>query len=158
MGFPKRRAESGHGTDPERGANLVEFAILAPVLVILVLGIVEFGWLFGQLNDVRHGAREGARFAAVDGGNNAAIRTYVCQAMDGLSAGMSDIRVELTDGGGDRGDIATIRVEADVDSLSGAPLISSFLPTDLESEIEFRLEQDVSWSSDLAGPVSVGSC
>ena len=148
-----RRTKSG----AESGASLVEFAVLAPLLIILVLGIVEFGWLFGQLNDVRHGAREGARFAAVDGGNNAAIRLNVCQAMDGLSAGMSDIRVQLTDGGGTRGDIATIRVEADVDSLSGTPLITTFLPSDLESEIDFRLEKDVSWTSD-GPPVSVGSC
>ena len=42
----------------ERGASLVEFAILAPLLIVLVLGIVEFGWLFSQNNDVRHGPRE----------------------------------------------------------------------------------------------------
>ena len=49
----------------ERGASLVEFALIMPLLLILVLGIVEFGYLFAQFNEVRHAAREGARYAAV---------------------------------------------------------------------------------------------
>ena len=49
----------------ERGATLVEFALIMPLLLILVLGVVEFGYLFAQFNEVRHAAREGARYAAV---------------------------------------------------------------------------------------------
>jgi hypothetical protein len=60
--------------------------------------------------------------------------------MDGLSAGMSAIRVQLTDSG-TAASVSTIRVEADVTSLSGAPIISSFLPGTLTSEVEFALEQ-----------------
>ena len=48
MGYQKRNAGISDRTDPERGANLVEFAVLAPLLILLVIGIVEFGWLFGQ--------------------------------------------------------------------------------------------------------------
>ena len=133
--------------DSERGANLVEFAILAPLLIIMVLGIVEFGWLFGQFNDVRHGAREGARFAAVDGGTENDIQQRVCTSMDGLSAGISELRIQLIDSG-TAASVSTIRVEADVDSLSGAPLISSFLPSMLNSEVDFALEQDsTSWGT-----------
>jgi Flp pilus assembly protein TadG len=141
MGYSKRRA------DAERGANLVEFAVLAPLLIILVLGIVELGWLFGQFNDVRHGVREGARFAAVDGGDEAAIQQRVCTSMDGLSAGMSALRVQLTDSG-TAASVSTIRVEADIDSLSGLPIITSFLPASLDSEVDFALEQDsTNWGS-----------
>ncbi|MGH9198793.1 MAG: TadE/TadG family type IV pilus assembly protein, partial [Acidimicrobiia bacterium] len=39
----------------ERGANLVEFAILAPLLFALLFGIVDFAWILGQYQDVRHG-------------------------------------------------------------------------------------------------------
>ena len=135
----------------DRGANLVEFAILMPLLVLLVLGIVEFGWKFGQYNDVRHGVREGARFAAVNAGDEAAIRDHVCNSMDALSAGITEIRVLLTDSpSGDLGETASIRVEADVSSLTNAPIISSFLPDLLASDIDFRLEQDsTAWNTDL---------
>ena len=137
----------------ERGAALVEFAILAPLLLLLVVGIVEFGWLFGQFNDVRHGAREGARFAAVDGGDNAAIRLRVCNAMEGLSAGISQLTVQLNPDGDGDGDIfigepATIEVVATIDSLTSVPFISAFLPPTLTSGVEFRLEQEPNWTVD----------
>ncbi|MDX1449910.1 MAG: TadE/TadG family type IV pilus assembly protein [Acidimicrobiia bacterium] len=156
-----RHAPVTSATEPrgERGASLVEFAILAPLLVLLILGIVEFGWIFGQFNDVRHGAREGARFAAVDGGNNAAIRTRVCEAMEGLGAGITALTVQLDpDPDADTdltiGEPASIAVEATISGLTGAPLLSSFLPSTLGSDIEFRLEQPPSWTAD-ATPVAV---
>ena len=137
----------------ERGASLVEFAVLAPLLLILVLGIVEFGWLFGQFNDVRHGAREGGRWAAVDGGpsvdpTNQEIADYVCTAMDGLDAGMTLIEVSLLqldgpDAGTDIGvgDTGRLNVRVEVSSLSNVPLITGFLPAELSATVEVRLEQ-----------------
>lgn len=138
----------------ERGANLVEFAILLPLLLLLVLGIVELGWKFSQFNDVRHGAREGARFAAVSAGDNGAIGQHVCDSMDAISAGMTSINVTLDDGSGDAGGTGTIQVQADVTSLTGAPLITIFLPTTLTSDLEFRLEQPSSLGGWGPGTVS----
>lgn len=148
----------------ERGAALVEFAVIAPLLLILVLGIVEFGWLFGQYNDVKHGAREGARFAAVNGGvdsgtSSTDIAIRACEAMEGLNAGMSSIAIELTlvdddnDLSIERGETGTIAVTADVNSLSNVPLISTFLPDTLSSEIDFRLERDPSWVGTGGTPI-----
>jgi Flp pilus assembly protein TadG len=132
------------------GAQLVEFALLAPLLLLLVLGIVEFGWLFSQNNDVRHGAREGARAAAVSLGGNATIRAAACDSMDLASS----VTVEFTDSAsGEAGEYGTVEVIASPDSLSGAGFIEIFLPDTLRSTVEFRLEQDSDWSSDGA-PVS----
>ena len=50
----------------ERGAALVEFALIAWILILLVLGIIEFGWLFNGWIMLTGAAREGARVAAVD--------------------------------------------------------------------------------------------
>ncbi|MCZ6566869.1 MAG: pilus assembly protein, partial [Actinobacteria bacterium] len=50
----------------EKRANLVEFAILAPFLILLLFGIIEFAWVFATNLDVKHGAREGARITAVN--------------------------------------------------------------------------------------------
>jgi Flp pilus assembly protein TadG len=140
----------------ERGAALVEFAILTPLLLLLVIGIVEFGWLFAQFNAVRHSAREGARYAAVNAGGNTAIEQRICQSLDGVSAGIINLSVTLTDGsGGAVGTTGQVTVVAAVSSLSGAPLISSFLPPQLASSVEFRLEQPSdSWSTATNGSVS----
>ena len=152
--------------DGQAGAALVELAILAPLLIVLVLGVVEFGWLFGQFNDVRHGAREGARFAAVNAGDNDDIADTVCMAMDGLDAGMTSIEIEFShiESYGNaseitRGDKGSITVTATVSSLSGVPLISGFLPSQLTSDVEFRLEQDpTSWSDISGSPIVKTSC
>lgn len=156
MHMLKRAGKSPNG-DRERGAALIEFALIAPLLLLLLFGIIEFGWKFGQFNDVRHAAREAARYAAVDAGDNAAIRGVVCDSLDGMQAGITEVRVALTDGSsGLRGESASIRVEVSVDSLSNAPLISDLLPTQLASDIEFRLEQNsTQWSSE---GLTVASC
>ena len=45
----------------ERGAELIEFALVFPVLLMVVLGIVDFGFLFQRMEVVTYAAREGAR-------------------------------------------------------------------------------------------------
>lgn len=132
----------------QRGSTLVEFAVLAPLLFLLIFGIIEFGWAFAQFNDVRHGAREGARFAAVDSGDLDAIRDRVCQSMTGLDANMSAVTIDLVDGGATEGDLATITVTATIDRLLPVPLLDFALPSTLTSEVDFRLEDDLTnWSA-----------
>jgi Flp pilus assembly protein TadG len=49
----------------QQGQALVEFAILLPVLLLLLLGIVQFGLAFNNYIQVTSAAREGARKASV---------------------------------------------------------------------------------------------
>jgi len=50
--------------DP-RGQALVELALVVPVLLTLVLGVVEFGRLFSAYMTIQHAAREGARLGVL---------------------------------------------------------------------------------------------
>jgi len=49
-----------------RGQSLVEFTILLPVLLMMLSGLIEFGFLLNTYLDVIDAAREAARFAASD--------------------------------------------------------------------------------------------
>jgi Flp pilus assembly protein TadG len=49
----------------EAGVAVVEFALVAPLLLILVFGIIDLGRAYSTLNQLAASAREGARFAAV---------------------------------------------------------------------------------------------
>jgi Flp pilus assembly protein TadG len=49
----------------ERGVAVVEFALVAPLLLILVFGIIDLGRAYSTLNQLAASAREGARLAAV---------------------------------------------------------------------------------------------
>lgn len=70
----------------ERGSAVVELALIAPLLILLVFGAVESAWLLAQNVDVRQAAREGARLAAVDFGNRTAVGAAVCASMDDSTA------------------------------------------------------------------------
>ncbi len=49
----------------EGGAALVEFAIIATVLMILMFGIIDFGRALYTKNSLTNAAREGGRYSAV---------------------------------------------------------------------------------------------
>jgi Flp pilus assembly protein TadG len=51
---------------PEDGASLVEFALVLPVLVLLLFGMLDFGKAFNYWIDETHLANEGARWAVVN--------------------------------------------------------------------------------------------
>jgi hypothetical protein len=54
-------------TRSERGAELIEFALVLPLLLLVVLGIVDFGFLFQRMEVVTNAAREGARLGVLPG-------------------------------------------------------------------------------------------
>lgn len=142
----------------ERGASAVEMALVAPFLVLLLLGIIEFGYLFGEYNEVRHSAREGARIAAVsnvafdqdaDGDfDEIDVRDYVCEVLN-LPAGTTTVELKWTTNA--IGQEAAVEVTANVASLSNAPLITSFLPASLSNTATFRLEQPATWPASYTG-------
>jgi Flp pilus assembly protein TadG len=51
----------------ERGAELIEFAIVLPILIFVIAGIVDFGMMFQTYEAVTNAAREGARVGVLPG-------------------------------------------------------------------------------------------
>lgn len=49
----------------DRGAVAVEFGLIAPLLFLLVLGLMQFGLIFADSLQLEASAREGARYAAL---------------------------------------------------------------------------------------------
>jgi len=86
-----------------RGASVVEMAVVLPVFMMIVMGIIEFGrgMMVGQL--VTNSARHGARLAAVDGSTNTEVENAVEQFLIdsvGVSPGDAVITVEVEPGTG----------------------------------------------------------
>ncbi len=66
----------------ERGSAMVEFAIVAPVLFVLIFGMIDLGRALFLLNNLTAAVREGARLAAVQddpttGANQTAVQNRV---------------------------------------------------------------------------------
>jgi Flp pilus assembly protein TadG len=55
-------SDTKRGLRGERGSVAVEFALLAPVFLLLVFGIIDFGHAFYMQQMVSNGSREGARY------------------------------------------------------------------------------------------------
>src|SRR5262245_40354823 len=95
----------------ERGAVLVEFAIVLPFFALLIVGIVNFGLILREFAVLQNGAREGARLSVlpeyqIAGGLTPADRTakenaikqrvvdYVAQ--EGITVAAADVTVDQT--------------------------------------------------------------
>lgn len=111
-----------------RGQALVEFALMLPVLLLLVVGVMEFGLVINQYMVVAEAAREGARSAAL-GASNVTVITVVKTASGQMDTSQliitiapPDIRV--------RGNGVTVTVEKPVHTITS--LIEPFFPADFK--------------------------
>jgi Flp pilus assembly protein TadG len=154
----------GHGPqrppDPgERGAALVELALIAPILFMLLFGIIDFGWAFTEQLDVKHGAREGSRLIAVNYRASTATGTTqadeiideICRRVDGGSGTAVTVQIPSGQTGvvGSVGQYATVTVTRPAVALSGlfSPLFSG---KSLNSEVETRIEVKATWTTSNA--------
>jgi len=79
----------------ERGASAVEFALIVPFLLMLVLGIVEFSHAFQVQGTLSAAAREGVRVMALQN-DPAAARTTVRNAADSLQPVVSNAQIVVS--------------------------------------------------------------
>jgi Flp pilus assembly protein TadG len=77
----------------DSGAELVEFALTFPLLLLVVLGVMDFGLLFQRYEVVTNAAREGARVAVLPGYAAADVTERVEQYLTaaGLDPALADI-------------------------------------------------------------------
>src|SRR5579864_3758397 len=50
-----------------KGQTMVEFALVMPMLLLLLMGVIEFGWLIVNYTQLYNGLREGLRYGTVAG-------------------------------------------------------------------------------------------
>ena len=124
-----------------KGQALVELALVLPILLLLVFGIVEFGRIFGTYLMVIYGAREGARAAAV-GTADSEIISLVKNRTSALQLNDSKVVVNISPGqiSRVRGNGITVKVEYPVQIY--APFISVFTGSSykVSSQVTMRYE------------------
>ena len=91
----------------ERGAELIEFALVLPLLLGLFAGIVDFGRMFQRLEVTTNAAREGARIASLPGYTQTdvqnRVRAYMNEGVNNTAGSRTNATrtlVTITPGGG----------------------------------------------------------
>lgn len=92
----------GYHMGEDRGATLVEAAIVLPIFFLLVFGLLEFGFGFKDWLTINHAAREGARVSVAAADDVRADQLALEALEDGLIGGMKDsvnfVRIGNEDG------------------------------------------------------------
>ena len=65
----------------KRGLALMEMALALPLFLLILLGMIEYSWLFWKNQQINNAAREGARIAIFETSLNADVTTAVDQVM-----------------------------------------------------------------------------
>lgn len=109
-----------------RGLSTVEMAITLPILFLVTLAAIEYGWMFLKAQEIANAARQGARVGATPDATAGDVTDAVGAVM--ASADLSGYSTAISPGVGiDSGETLTVTVSvpyAEV-SLLGTP----FIPT-----------------------------
>jgi len=134
---------------------MVEFALVVPIFLALVLGMIDFGFAFNDYNSVRQGVREGARQAVVadwstDGctsGSSSARIACITKARIGLNTENTRVKIVLptTYAAGNQLQVCAMYPFGSLTGFFGAALNGRAA----KSEITMRIEQ-----LDAANPVT----
>jgi hypothetical protein len=84
-----------HAWRSSKGQTLVEFALISPIIILLLVGIIDFGMAMDRRIVLQHAAREGARMAAVTDDTDAICNRIVDQGQGTVER--SDITFEYDD-------------------------------------------------------------
>lgn len=121
----------------EKGQSLIEFALILPVLLLLVLGMLEYGWMLNAKITVTGAAREGARASSVVGIDNSGdvydVATEAANRYMGTSVlGSDDVTVTVTS------ENVTVTI-----SYEKAPLVGLYIKNamTLTSTVTMRMER-----------------
>ncbi len=108
-----------------RGAAAVELAVVLPLLLTLVFGIIEFGWVFMVRETLTNSSREGCRVAVLQGSTEQDIRDRVAASMNPTGLSTYTVQISRSSPGNPSETVKVLIPYADVSLLGGY-----FGPTD----------------------------
>ncbi len=108
-----------------RGQSLVETAIILPIIILIVMGIIEFGLLFNNYIIIANASREGARKAAL-GGTDSEIVQVVENMTTTLK--LSNMNISVSPSFDSRKHGTQVKVEVVYRASLITPIIGRFFP------------------------------
>ncbi len=121
--MPLIRAVSG-----KKGQAIVETALILPIILLILMGIIDFGLMFNNYLVISNAAREGARNAAV-GSSDTNIRSMILNITTTLDQAQLTTTIYPSELLRKKGEEVTVTVEYDNRLIT--PIISAIVPNPL---------------------------
>ncbi|MDD3364949.1 MAG: TadE/TadG family type IV pilus assembly protein [Syntrophomonas sp.] len=123
----------------QQGQALVELAMVLPILLMLLLGIMEFGRIFGAYMVISNLSREGARYGVV-GHDDSQIQNLIISQRAWLDESKFTISISPAYAQRDKGDSLGVTIDYPIDLLM--PIIADILPNpvNLSAQCFMRVE------------------
>ena len=127
-------------TAGEKGQNLVEFAMVVPIFLILVFAIVDFGMGFHAWITVTNASREGARIGAVGADED----TIEDRVRDTTSSIVDDNVIVTIDGAqGTPGDTVSVDVAYEYEMITPLSNLLSMIGGGIGNQIDFHSKTEM---------------
>lgn len=97
------------GLKDQKGQALVEFAIILPILLLLVMGILQFGMMLNSYLTIENVAREGARTGII-GSSDDEIQNLIISTSPNLDPQSLIVTITPSEGIRKSGDTLTVKV------------------------------------------------
>lgn len=110
-------------TEGERGQALAEFALVIPVLLILLVGIVEIGYGLNSYLTVVDSARDGARLGAKGSASDTEIRNLILRETERLPDGVDAGDISIVRAASSSGTSIDVEVCYDHSLIMGVPVV-----------------------------------
>ena len=94
------------------GTALLEFIMVAGVLLLLTFAMMDFGLFLNQKLVLTHAAREGARRAAIDGGASERARNKIAAQLEAGNISADDADISIKPNQANYGTLITVSVSA----------------------------------------------
>lgn len=109
----------------QRGQSLVELALVLPLLLVLLAGVLEFGRIFHDYLIITNASREGARVAVL-GSDDSAINDRVSLVTPGLDSTRLQTNITPEPAGRKSGTLTTVEVRYSIPLIF--PIIDVVIP------------------------------
>lgn len=141
----------------ESGQTLLEFAVLTPVILVFLMGLIDFGLAIDRREVLQHAVREGARHGAV-GNSVADIQDYTATQSQGLVE-PADVSVCYIDMDGDTdpggvGDNVKVSANFTYNSIGSIEMLKVFGADENILTINMTPSADMRMETTVAGGVA----
>ncbi|MCX7745535.1 MAG: pilus assembly protein [Clostridia bacterium] len=123
----------------KKGQSVVETALVLPIIILILVGIIDFGLMFNNYLVIANASREGARNAAV-GSTDMEVFSIIANMTSTLNNAKMKITIYPSPSLRKKGEEIKVTVEYDNDLIT--PIMSSIIPNPLhlKSETVMRIE------------------